>query len=198
MITKGHDMHKEQQQKRAEEMYELYLQGHSLAQVAKLYGVTRQTIYGVFKRRRFQMRQKRFLPYVIFNNKRYTPDPDGYYRKTDGNRSWLHQDVWRFHGGEIPDGWHIHHKDKDKSNNSIENLECLSPSDHAQIHHFPREIDKAPLCLFCGVMLERHLEKTGKLEVPAAVKRRLYCNTKCRSKHRIGKPRKWKATRCET
>jgi hypothetical protein len=42
--------------------------------------------------------------------------------------------VWEFFNGEIPENHHIHHKDKDKSNNSIDNLELLSASEHSKHH----------------------------------------------------------------
>lgn len=46
----------------------------------------------------------------------------------------LHREIWRDHNGEIPDGHHIHHIDGDPTNNDIENLECVSPKEHAQRH----------------------------------------------------------------
>lgn len=42
----------------------------------------------------------------------------------------LHRHVWEKHFGPIPKGYHIHHKDGNKLNNDISNLECLSASDH--------------------------------------------------------------------
>lgn len=47
---------------------------------------------------------------------------------------YIHRDVWEFHNGVIPDGYHIHHKDGDPENNDISNLECLSQSDHHKKH----------------------------------------------------------------
>lgn len=51
------------------------------------------------------------------------------------NQEYLHRDIWRFYKGPIPDNFHIHHIDKDPSNNHIDNLECISPQDHAKIHY---------------------------------------------------------------
>jgi hypothetical protein len=45
-----------------------------------------------------------------------------------------HRWVWINHYGSIPPGMDIHHKDGDKSNNEIENLEMLSRSDHLKKH----------------------------------------------------------------
>jgi len=46
----------------------------------------------------------------------------------------LHQEVWKFHNGEIPKGMHIHHKDGNPLNNEISNLEILTPRQH-RAHH---------------------------------------------------------------
>lgn len=52
--------------------------------------------------------------------------------------------VWIRNGRHIPKSWHIHHIDGDFTNNTLENLECLSASDHARKHHpsnpFPRDM----------------------------------------------------------
>jgi hypothetical protein len=37
-------------------------------------------------------------------------------------------------GEEIPDKWHVHHKDEDPFNNDPSNLELLSPAEHNVIH----------------------------------------------------------------
>ena len=42
--------------------------------------------------------------------------------------------VWSDANGEIPKGMHIHHKDGDCSNDALENLECVTPKEHAQRH----------------------------------------------------------------
>ena len=46
----------------------------------------------------------------------------------------LHRQIWMDHYGEIPKGHHIHHKDGNFDNNSIENLECISASEHRKKH----------------------------------------------------------------
>jgi hypothetical protein len=48
--------------------------------------------------------------------------------------SLLHREIWKSVHGEIPKGWHIHHKDGNPLNNDIENLECVSPKTHSGIH----------------------------------------------------------------
>jgi len=117
---------------KSEEMYEFYNQGFSLAQVARKYGVTRQSVYGLFKYRNWCLREKTELPYTVFEGSKYTMRNNGYYGKTCGKRTLLHRDVWKWHEGEIPRGYDIHHRDGDKTNNSIENLECLPKAEHTR------------------------------------------------------------------
>ena len=44
--------------------------------------------------------------------------------------------IYEQYYGEIPDGFHIHHKDFNHNNNNFNNLEALSPDDHAKKHGF--------------------------------------------------------------
>lgn len=50
-------------------------------------------------------------------------------------REFVHRLVWMEHNGPIPEGFHVHHKDGDKTNNEISNLELLSDSMHAREHN---------------------------------------------------------------
>lgn len=119
----------------AEEMYELYKSGYSLEQVAIAYERSRQSVYELFKNRGLVIRSKKNpLPYMMFNGEKYTIRNNGYYGKTRGNRSMMHRDVWEFHNGKIPDGFDVHHIDENKSNNAIENLECLSKAEHTRLY----------------------------------------------------------------
>ena len=42
--------------------------------------------------------------------------------------------IWRVHYGPIPKGRHIHHIDGVYSNNDINNLICVTPDEHRDIH----------------------------------------------------------------
>lgn len=57
----------------------------------------------------------------------------GNYFQHRGKR--LHIAVWKYHNGEIPKGYHVHHADEDRSNNQIENLRLLPASMHAGFHN---------------------------------------------------------------
>jgi hypothetical protein len=46
----------------------------------------------------------------------------------------LHVAVWEYYNGLVPEGFHIHHKDENTWNNSIDNLECINGSEHLSRH----------------------------------------------------------------
>ena len=120
---------------KAVEMYEAYCAGSSLAEVGKLFGVTRQSVHSLFKTRGLELREKQApKEFVLFNGDKYTVRNHGYLGKTKGNRSLMHRDVWEFHNGQIPDGWDVHHRDENKLNNNIENLECLPKAEHTRLY----------------------------------------------------------------
>ena len=79
--------------------------------------------------------------------KRETTEYDGqiYYRYPESPRRsdrvyykkitlYLHKKIWEDAYGEIPKGFHIHHKDGNTGNNSLGNLEILSCKDHRGKH----------------------------------------------------------------
>ena len=49
-------------------------------------------------------------------------------------RQRLHRCVFETVNGKIPDGFQVHHKDRDKGNNEPDNLELLSAEDHRKRH----------------------------------------------------------------
>lgn len=57
----------------------------------------------------------------------------GYYLNAKTHKR-LHVYVWEYYNGVVPDGYHVHHKDKNKRNNSIENLELMTAQEHAKLH----------------------------------------------------------------
>lgn len=46
----------------------------------------------------------------------------------------LHREVWTKAHGPVPDGFEVHHRDHDSSNNSLGNLELLEGKKHASLH----------------------------------------------------------------
>ena len=76
----------------------------------------------------------------IFNGESYWLC--GHYYQRHGKR--LHREVWQHHNGPIPKGFHVHHRDGDRTNNDISNLELLRAGEHMRHHasdpvHLPRQ-----------------------------------------------------------
>ena len=79
-----------------------------------------------------------------FGNAHLTPQ--GYYRihsRTDGNRDkYLHRMIWEdFYGTGVPEGFVIHHKDGDKTNNCILNLQLMRKSEHDKLHNVGKSLE---------------------------------------------------------
>jgi hypothetical protein len=115
-----------------EEMYHQYLNGYSLSEVGKMYGVTRQSVYSGFKCREYALRKKKELPFQTFNGIKFTLRNTGYYSRTDDDRVLMHRYVWEYYNGNINEGYDLHHINHDKSDNRIENLEIYSKVEHAR------------------------------------------------------------------
>ena len=69
-----------------------------------------------------------------FGKKFYIDKKTGYWISTCCPKVRAHVWVWRKTNGSIPKTHHVHHKDGNKSNNNINNLECLHRSDHFKVH----------------------------------------------------------------
>lgn len=74
---------------------------------------------------------------VMYMGRKYRREVGtGYYVCTTGSRKRLHVAIWETeHGGEVPPGCVVHHLDWNKSNNSIENLLCVTVEEHEMIHN---------------------------------------------------------------
>lgn len=56
----------------------------------------------------------------------------GSYFQHKGKR--LHRTVWEYHNGDIPKGYHVHHKDGNRCNNDIANLVLMQGKQHLSDH----------------------------------------------------------------
>ena len=73
---------------------------------------------------------------------RYTGNGYYWWKVSNNNHEWYktgqsvsaHKYVWQKHNGLVPDGFQIHHKDHDASNNDISNLELVETKAHASYH----------------------------------------------------------------
>lgn len=71
---------------------------------------------------------------IHFGRKFYQDKQTGYWISTDMPKIRAHQWVWKNIHGLIPKGYHIHHKDENKSNNDINNLILVKPAEHLRLH----------------------------------------------------------------
>jgi hypothetical protein len=96
---------------------------------------------------------------IIYKEQRYNRNPDSKRRQHRAyfwrHDKWkeapvaLHRQIWIDSNGPIPKGHIIHHKDGNTLNNLIENLESLSPKDHAILHMKERKVEKNAICETC-------------------------------------------------
>ena len=118
---------------KADAMYALYQQGFSLAQVGDAFATSRQSVFKMFAKRGYVLREKpEPLPFRMFRGRKFTRRVNGYYAATEGDREYLHRVMWIASNGPIPDGFDIHHRDHDRTNNVLSNFECLEKAEHAR------------------------------------------------------------------
>lgn len=76
--------------------------------------------------------------YAYYDGHKFRKDiKSGYYLSTakiDGNRKRLHVYVWEKFNGPVPQGYNIHHFDENKNDNQIDNLMCMTKSEHHTWH----------------------------------------------------------------
>lgn len=78
---------------------------------------------------------------IVFDGYTYNRYPESkahsrYYIRTGGQS--LHRAIWEKAHGPIPEGNHVHHKDGNVDNNTLENYECLSGQAHMAEHSVER------------------------------------------------------------
>ena len=118
------------------DLEKLYNDGYSCEQIGQIYSMSRQAVWERLKRIGVSLRKKKVLPYIIYDNIKFTPSGNGYYRATSREKHIsLHRYKYKKEIGDIPDGWDIHHKDGNRLNNNIKNLMCISKSDHTKLHY---------------------------------------------------------------
>lgn len=75
-----------------------------------------------------------YKPIFEFLGVRYCRNFYGYYRSCGKSKLALHREVWAHEHGPIPEGYEVHHKNEDKGDNRLENLECLPLFVHRSAH----------------------------------------------------------------
>ncbi|WP_413927256.1 HNH endonuclease signature motif containing protein [Clostridioides sp. ES-S-0123-01] len=79
---------------------------------------------------------------VIFNGEEYKLMGQKKYYLSQSSKNekrkhakGLHVAIWEFNNKrEVPEGYHIHHKDFNPLNNNIDNLECIPYKQHLSLH----------------------------------------------------------------
>lgn len=116
---------------------------------------------------------------------------------------YLHREKWIALRGPIPKGWVVHHKDHNKSNCNISNLECLPRSTHSR-HHLSDVLHTKPVWAKAAKTRSKMSAQIGKAISRAQLKKpqlpiicvqckqqfltrskvAKLCSTRCRSNHR--------------
>lgn len=90
-----------------------------------------------------QIYKERMAEVAVYKGEKYRRYPEtcigsskSYFTKYIGNgrRESLHVAIYRDNCGDIPEGFHVHHKDGNPLNNDISNLECLDGREHCRAH----------------------------------------------------------------
>lgn len=71
----------------------------------------------------------------------------------------------------------VHHKDEDKSNNNLDNLECISNSDHIKLHAKDRIIDL--VTLICPSCKKEFIRRKNQTNLIKKGNKATYCSREC-------------------
>ena len=150
------------------------------ARVAELLAELRELADNDFERHRIDVLERDLTaPPVVevidathqrFNGVVYTKDRTGHYRAT----YHIHRVAWCYYNGEIPYRHEIHHADTNPSNNAIDNLRCLTKSEHQKLHKpkgepaAHRTWNTESICPQCGKTFYN------------SQSHRIYCSEECR------------------
>lgn len=117
-------------------MYDEYRSGKSCAEVAAIFGGTRQSIHEIFAKRGLQLRPRhpRLLERRMYNGVAYTPGKHGVFRATGGDRRPLHHVMWEDVHGPIPPGHQVLFKNADHTDLRLENMDCRPIADVTRYH----------------------------------------------------------------
>lgn len=106
-----------------------------------------------------------------------------------GRYCYEHHLVWWQHTGSLPkDGYVIHHRNKNKRDNRIENLEEKGRAEHTAEHNQVDVLDL--LCTWCGKKIELKPHRY-RSRVRASRYGKVFCSRSCGAKHQYSKVSQW-------
>lgn len=88
-----------------------------------------------------------------------------YFKRTKNKGTqvdYLHHAIYRDHHGEIPEGYHVHHKDGDSTNNDPSNLEAIPAFQHLSYHGKQNDVDLEHLERIRPLTKKWHASKEGR------------------------------------
>lgn len=162
---------------------------HAITTKAKRMGINRKipnrNPNGTFKQIRKRFSLDNFNDGYIDNRGRFrvwVPDHPRAYEGGYILRSIVAYET--YHGVEVPKDAAIHHVDGNRLNDSKENLEMMSFSEHSTLHNKDKEAWVERICLHCGCSF---LIERWRLKDPSRGK---FCSQKCYHDHPRSKKHK--------
>lgn len=138
MVPKGHSGRRGLPEYVIKAMYAEYLAGASTRAIGARYNRSGQCVFDLFENRGLPMRKKVFGPKIIFQGEVFTLAKGGYFRsRKSTGQVLLHQRIWEFHHGQIPEGHQVSFKDGNPENRKLSNLFC-APLREVVRHHYQR------------------------------------------------------------
>jgi ribonucleotide reductase alpha subunit len=85
------------------------------------------------------MISKRVERTLVEMGSRIRPTNPNHYVMIENNKCSQseHRMIWKFHNGDVPKGYVIHHVNFDSKDNRLENLQCLDYFEHRELHAAP-------------------------------------------------------------
>lgn len=143
---------------------------------------------------------------ITYRGIRFHRYPDGYWIGGHPQRK-LHRFIWETQVGPIPPGHVIHHRNEDTNDNRVENLECITPSQH-NARHRRRDMENLAKAQEAATRIARtperrqefaarvrsmwrtrkarpiQCQRCGKIRLTKSMNRVQYCSRTCKDRHR--------------
>ena len=102
-----------------------------------------------------------------------------YIKQSDGTRIAEHHLVWKLANGSIPEGYCIHHKNGNKQDNRLENLELMTHGGHSSLHR--RSKDYPEFTIRQEIFDGKCRNPVCRISLdPKGAKKKIFCSDRCR------------------